>query len=102
MLKKWVTEIFQYQGIKLTDNLTLGKATNALSSDKLSSGEKQMLSFLCYNAFYNQGIIFIDEPLLPHILLLFILNFLTKNSYWTFITSKPCFSLAMYDTKILI
>jgi predicted ATPase len=61
-LSKWVTEIFQYQGIKLTDNLILGKATNALSSDKLSSGEKQMLSFLCYNAFYNQGIIFIDEP----------------------------------------
>jgi predicted ATPase len=61
-LSKWVTEIFQYQGIKLTDNLILGKASNALSSDKLSSGEKQMLSFLCYNAFYNQGIIFIDEP----------------------------------------
>ena len=61
-LSKWVTEIFQSQGIKLTDNLTLGKATNALSSDKLSSGEKQMLSFLCYNAFYNQSIIFIDEP----------------------------------------
>jgi len=61
-LSKWIKDIFQYQGIKLTDNLTLGKATNALSSDKLSSGEKQMLSFLCYNAFYNNGIIFIDEP----------------------------------------
>jgi len=61
-LSKWVIDIFQYQGIKLTDNLTLGKATNALSSDKLSSGEKQMLSFLCYNAFYHQAIIFIDEP----------------------------------------
>lgn len=61
-LSKWVNSIFQYQGIKLTENLTLGKATNALSSDKLSSGEKQMLSFLCYNAFYSKGIILIDEP----------------------------------------
>ena len=62
ILSKWVAELFQYQGIKLTDNLSLGEATNALSSEKLSSGEKQMLSFLCYNAFYDNGIIFIDEP----------------------------------------
>ena len=61
-LSKLAADIFQYQGIKLTDNLILGEATNALSSEKLSSGEKQMLSFLCYNAFYDKGIIFIDEP----------------------------------------
>jgi len=62
ILSKWVAELFQYSGIKLTEHLTLGEATNALSSEKLSSGEKQMLSFLCYNAFYDNGIIFIDEP----------------------------------------
>ena len=28
----------------------------------LSAGEQQMLSFLCYNAFYEDSIIFIDEP----------------------------------------
>lgn len=61
-LSKWIENIFQYQGIKLTDNLTLGKATNALSSEKLSSGEKQMLSLLCYNAFYSKSILLIDEP----------------------------------------
>ena len=44
------------------DGITVGKAKDAISSDKLSSGEKQMLSFLCYNAF-NQGMaVFIDEP----------------------------------------
>lgn len=44
------------------DRITAGKAKDAISSDKLSSGEKQMLSFLCYNAF-NQGMaVFIDEP----------------------------------------
>jgi len=42
--------------------LTLGEVEGALLSEKLSSGEKQMLSFLCYNAFYENGIIFIDEP----------------------------------------
>ena len=44
------------------DGITIGEAKDAISSDKLSSGEKQMLSFLCYNAF-NQGMaVFIDEP----------------------------------------
>ena len=44
------------------DGITVGDAKDAISSDKLSSGEKQMLSFLCYNAF-NQGMaVFIDEP----------------------------------------
>ena len=44
------------------DGITVGEAKDAISSDKLSSGEKQMLSFLCYNAF-NQGMaVFIDEP----------------------------------------
>ncbi len=62
ILSEQVAYIFQYQGIKLTDNLTLGEVEGALLSEKLSSGEKQMLSFLCYNAFYENGIIFIDEP----------------------------------------
>ncbi len=45
-----------------SDGITVGKTKDAISSDKLSSGEKQMLSFLCYNAF-NQGMaVFIDEP----------------------------------------
>ncbi|MYA99463.1 ATP-binding protein, partial [Candidatus Poribacteria bacterium] len=34
----------------------------SISSDKLSSCEKQILSFLSYNAFYNNTPIFIDEP----------------------------------------
>ena len=44
------------------DGITVGKAKDAISSDKLSSGEKQMLSFLCYNAFSDKTSIFIDEP----------------------------------------
>ena len=44
------------------DGITVGEAKDAISSDKLSSGEKQMLSFLCYNAFSKDTTIFIDEP----------------------------------------
>ena len=44
------------------DGVTVGKAKDAISSDKLSSGEKQMLGFLCYNAFSDNTAIFIDEP----------------------------------------
>ena len=46
----------------MTEGITLGEAKEAISSDKLSAGEKQMLSFLCYNAFSRNNSIFIDEP----------------------------------------
>ena len=74
-------QILKYQSISVTedivssegtDGLTLGRGVDGIvfgaakdaviSSDKLSSGEKQMLSFLCYNAFYKNTPIFIDEP----------------------------------------
>ena len=44
------------------DGITVGESKDAISSDKLSAGEKQMLSFLCYNAFSENTPIFIDEP----------------------------------------
>jgi predicted ATPase len=46
----------------VTDRVTLGDAKEAIESDKLSAGEKQMLSFLAYNAFESTSVIFIDEP----------------------------------------
>ncbi|WP_375241199.1 AAA family ATPase [Polaribacter sp.] len=60
-LSELITTIFQHKGINLK-NLTLGEVNNAISSDKLSAGEKQMLSFICYNAFTKNNTIFIDEP----------------------------------------
>ena len=53
--------IFKDKGIFLR-NLTLGDVEHAIDSDKLSSGEKQMLSFLCYNTFKKDSCVFIDEP----------------------------------------
>ncbi len=45
-----------------SDDIAIEEINDAISSDKLSSGEKQMLSYLCYNAFYDNTPIFIDEP----------------------------------------
>lgn len=61
-LSKLISNIFQHKGIALTTNITFGEAAAAVQSEKLSAGEKQMLSFLCYNAFLNKSVIIIDEP----------------------------------------
>ena len=80
VLSELTRKILRYNAILIAEKLVLGEKTDdlafeeesddiaieeindAISSDKLSSGEKQMLSFLCYNAFYNNTAIFIDEP----------------------------------------
>ena len=79
-LSELTQSILQYQAIRVSgrsardegaDGITLGEeivetalgtVEEAIASDKLSSGEKQMLSFLCYNAFSENTAIFIDEP----------------------------------------
>lgn len=53
--------IFRHNGIKLK-TVTIGEAANAIDSSFLSAGEKQMLSFLSYNAFHTNCPFFIDEP----------------------------------------
>ena len=60
-IRNLVLRIFRHSGIKV-GRLSMGDAAAAISSDSLSAGEKQMLSFLCYNAFYGEAIVFIDEP----------------------------------------
>ena len=80
VLSELTQNILQYRAIHVTNRLALGEETDsvtlgekenegtleeakeAISSDKLSAGEKQMLSFLCYNAFSDNMPIFIDEP----------------------------------------
>lgn len=57
-----VEKLFKHTGINIGTRLSFGEAAGAVSSDSLSAGEKQMLSFICYNAFYKDSIIFIDEP----------------------------------------
>jgi predicted ATPase len=54
--------IFSHKGIQITKSITFGDPANAVNSDLLSAGEKQFLSFLCYNAFLTDSVIIIDEP----------------------------------------
>ena len=57
-----VEKLFTHTGIKIGGRISFGDAANAVNSELLSAGEKQMLSFICYNAFYKDSVIFIDEP----------------------------------------
>jgi len=62
VLASLIAEIFKDKGIRVTPNLAFGEATQAINAAILSAGEKQMLSFICYNAFSRSIPIFIDEP----------------------------------------
>ena len=65
VLDLFVDTIFQGRRIQVTQEIMLGKGSDEdkiISSDKLSAGQQQMLSFLCYNAFSDNTTIFIDEP----------------------------------------
>ena len=62
VLSDFIGEIFQDKSIEVTESIKLGQTEQAISSEKLSAGEKQMLSFLCYNALSKNCCIFIDEP----------------------------------------
>lgn len=85
------------------DGITVGEAKDAISSDKLSSGEKQMLSFLCYNAFSEDTAIFIDEPELSlhidwqRLLLPTLLNQSIGNQF--FIATHSPFIFSGYQHK---
>ncbi len=57
-----VEKLFRHSGIVLNSRISFGDAAGAVNSDLLSAGEKQMLSFICYNAFYKDSVFFIDEP----------------------------------------
>jgi len=120
-LSELTQSILQYQAIRVsgrsalgdgTDGITLGEeigetdfgtVEEAIASDKLSSGEKQMLSFLCYNAFSENTLIFIDEPELSlhvdwqRLLLPTLLEQGTGNQF--FIATHSPFIYAKYPDK---
>lgn len=106
ILSNLIEDIFQYKGIRVTEGVTLGDAADAIASDKLSSGEKQMLSFLCYNAFAKDSIIFVDEPELSlhvdwqRILFPTLLNQQTNNQF--IIATHSPFIYSKFPDKELI
>lgn len=105
ILGELIVSIFTHKGIRLS-NLTIGDIGNAISSDKLSAGEKQMLSFICYNTFTRNHIIFIDEPELSlhpdwqRILLPTLLK--QDNSNQFFMATHSPFIYSKYSDKEII
>ncbi|MDE0088024.1 MAG: AAA family ATPase [Candidatus Poribacteria bacterium] len=65
VLDEYVQAFYKRQ-IKVAKGIQLGRKKEgnkaAIGANKLSSGEKQMLGFLCYNTFSDNTVIFIDEP----------------------------------------
>lgn len=107
MLSLVIHRIFKDKSIKISNNLELGEAKEAIFSDKLSAGEKQMLSFLCYNFFYDNSVIFIDEPELSlhtdwqRILFPTLLK-QKKNNQFIIATHSPFIYAKFTDKEIII
>lgn len=61
-LKQMVGRFMSGKDIQISNSISWGDVDNAISSDYLSAGEKQVLGFLAYNAFFQNTPIIIDEP----------------------------------------
>lgn len=61
-VQELVVKLFDHKGISFASRYSFGDETASTLAENLSAGEKQMLSFICYNAFYDNSAIFIDEP----------------------------------------
>ena len=106
ILNEWIGDILQYKGIRITKEIVLGEEDGAIDSDKLSAGEKQMLSFWCYNAFSENTAIFIDEPELSlhvdwqRLLLPTLLEQETGNQF--FVATHSPFIYSKYPEKEIL
>jgi len=85
----------------------MGYKKNYLDSNFLSSGEKQMLSFLCYNAFFRNSPIFIDEPEISlhpdwQRLLFSILKSQESNNQFIVATHSPLIYAKYSDKELII
>ncbi|MGX2948295.1 AAA family ATPase [Frederiksenia canicola] len=105
-VKNLIERLFNHSGIYFGRSLSFGDAAEAIYSEQLSAGEKQMLSFICYNAFYDNFIVFIDEPELSlHIdwqrQLYTILKSQNKNNQFIFATHSP-FIYGKYPDKEIV
>jgi predicted ATP-binding protein involved in virulence len=102
-LSETMSKVIQDKGIKVNDNIILGNEFNRISSEFLSAGEKQIFSFLAYNAFYDEIPIFIDEPELSlHVdwqrsLIPMLLEQKTNNQF--FIAIHSPFIYSKYEDK---
>lgn len=107
VLENIVKRLYKNNGIKISDQIKWGYKKNYLDSNFLSSGEKQMLSFLCYNAFSRNSPIFIDEPEISlhpdwQRLLFSILESQESNNQFIVATHSPLIYAKYSDKELII
>ena len=106
VLEERILDILRYKGIRVAAGVTLREEDGAIEADKLSAGEKQLLSFLCYNTFSENAAIFIDEPELSlhvdwqRLLLPTLLEQETGNQF--FIATHSPFIYSKYPDKEIL
>ncbi|KAA5531655.1 AAA family ATPase [Paenimyroides baculatum] len=105
LLDSFVKQVFKEKSIRF-NRIFFGEESTAILSDKLSAGEKQMLSFMCYNFFFDNCIIFIDEPELSlhtdwQRILFTILLKQEKNNQFIIATHSP-FIYSKYPSKEIL
>lgn len=107
VLENIIKRLYKNNGIKISDQIKWGYKKNYLDSNFLSSGEKQMLSFLCYNAFFRNSPIFIDEPEISlhpdwQRLLFSILKSQESNNQFIVATHSPLIYAKYSDKELII
>lgn len=106
-MQKLNSEISQYfpnRSIKVNE-LTLGEGKESIAATSLSAGEKQLLSFLCYAAFYGDYVFMVDEPELSLHLdwqrkLISSLTSLGASHQYFFVTHSPAIYTKFADFEI--
>ncbi|MFS8425435.1 AAA family ATPase [Xanthomonas campestris pv. incanae] len=106
-IRSLVERLFRHSGISFGKRLSFGDAAEAVNSEALSAGEKQMLSFICYNAFYKDAVVFIDEPELSlHVdwqrQLYSILESQNSGNQFIFATHSPFIYAKYPDKEVLV
>ncbi len=107
VLENIIKRLYKNNGIKISEQIQWGYKKNYLDSNFLSSGEKQMLSFLCYNAFFRNSPIFIDEPEISlhpdwQRLLFSILKSQESNNQFIVATHSPLIYAKYSDKELII
>lgn len=106
-MRKLNSEISQYfpnRSIKVNE-LKLGEGKESIVATSLSAGEKQLLSFLCYAAFYGDYVFMVDEPELSLHLdwqrkLISSLTSLGESHQYFFVTHSPAIYTKFADFEI--
>jgi predicted ATP-binding protein involved in virulence len=62
VLQDFINSLFSNKQAEISSNVIFHTSDSDIQPEALSAGEKQMLSFLMYNAFYESVPIIIDEP----------------------------------------